>query len=274
MLKGRGGFTLIELLVIIAIMGAMATVSVLSIRAGQGAARMKGASRDIFATIRQARSIALVTQQPAVITYSENEVDGEKCARIEITTAKMLSSRGVVRAQTLSGDTVYVGGDGPDEETDAAAAKDGDKDGAQSHKGETVEDILFAPMADEMVKGVRIKVTVGDELLEVKEREAKRTAKISVFSNVDYLLGRFNEANGKSAAQEEAAKETEDAQSGGGGAYDLQEKTSVVWEVNGRCEPHRVWIYADGSDPDKGLCISVDRFGAAKILSSEEEMRR
>lgn len=273
----RKAFTLVELLVIIAIMGAMATVSVLSIRSGQGAARMKGASRDIFATVRQARSVALVTQQPAIITYSETEVDGEKCARVEINSAKLVSTKGVVKAETLAGDVVYVGGDG--ESAEETTKVEFGEDGASvttTKGGESIEEVLFAPMADEIVKGVRIKVTIGDELLEVQEREATRAAKVSVFSNVDYLLGKFSEAEERKAADAKA-KEAEDAgaQDSGGAAsaYDLQEKVSVVWEVNGRCEPHRIWVYEDGSDPDKGLCISVDRFGAAKIVSSEDERR-
>lgn len=273
----RKAFTLVELLVIIAIMGAMATVSVLSIRSGQGAARMKGASRDIFATVRQARSVALVTQQPAIITYSETEVDGEKCARVEINSAKLVSTKGVVKAETLTGDVVYVGGDG--ESAEETTKVEFGEDGASvttTKGGESIEEVLFAPMADEIVKGVRIKVTIGDELLEVQERETTRAAKVSVFSNVDYLLGKFSEAEERKAADAKA-KEAEDAgaQDSGGAAsaYDLQEKVSVVWEVNGRCEPHRIWVYEDGSDPDKGLCISVDRFGAAKIVSSEDERR-
>ena len=273
----RKAFTLVELLVIIAIMGAMATVSVLSIRSGQGAARMKGASRDIFATVRQARSVALVTQQPAIITYSETEVDGEKCARVEINSAKLVSTKGVVKAETLAGDVVYVGGDG--ESAEETTKVEFGEDGASvttTKGGESIEEVLFAPMADEIVKGVRIKVTIGDELLEVQERETTRAAKVSVFSNVDYLLGKFSEAEERKAADAKA-KEAEDAGAqdsvGAASAYDLQEKVSVVWEVNGRCEPHRIWVYEDGSDPDKGLCISVDRFGAAKIVSSEDERR-
>jgi len=273
----RKAFTLVELLVIIAIMGAMATVSVLSIRSGQGAARMKGASRDIFATVRQARSVALVTQQPAIITYSETEVDGEKCARVEINSAKLVSTKGVVKAETLAGDVVYVGGDG--ESAEETTKVEFGEDGASvttTKGGESIEEVLFAPMADEIVKGVRIKVTIGDELLEVQERETTRAAKVSVFSNVDYLLGKFSEAEERKAADAKAKKaEDAGAQDSGGAAsaYDLQEKVSVVWEVNGRCEPHRIWVYEDGSDSDKGLCISVDRFGAAKIVSSEDERR-
>ena len=47
---------------------------------------------------------------------------------------------------------------------------------------------------------------------------------------------------------------------------ELQEPVSVVWEVNGRVDPHQVWIYPSGTPPDKGLSIKIDRFGAAKVV--------
>ena len=252
--RSHGGFTLIELLTIVAIIGVMVSVAVVSFGSGQGAARAKGAARDIFASIRQARSLALVTQQPAIITYSEQEVDGEICAKVEITTTKIMS-QGVTRAETLSGEVIMIG-------------EEGDETG---EGGETVEDILFAPIAEDVVRGVRIKVAIGDETYDFAEPdEEKAKAKISVFSNVDYLLGRYSESRQKA---ESAEKEKQDAASSPvapSASAELQEKRSVVWEVNGRCEPHRVWIYREGTSPDKGLCIKVDRFGAAKILSGEE----
>jgi hypothetical protein len=42
-----------------------------------------------------------------------------------------------------------------------------------------------------------------------------------------------------------------------------------VWETNGRTDPHQVWIYPDGSAPENGLLIRVDRFGAVKVVSGD-----
>ena len=253
------GFTLVELLVIIAIMAAMTTVSVLSIRAGQGAARMKGATRDIFASVRQARSVALVTGQPAIISYAETEIEGERSAKITITSAKLMSE-GVKRAETLSGEVVTIGAD--DE-------KAGDEGEAPSGGGTTIEEILFAPMSEDIVRGIRIKVLKNEEQLERTASEEQSSAKISVFSNVDYLIGRFNDA--KKAAEEKKKDEDEHKdESKPVASTELQEEVSFVWEVNGRCTPHRVWVYSDGESPENGLCIKVDRFGAAKIVSGDE----
>lgn len=248
----RRGFTLIELLAIIAIMAAMVAVSVASVRSGQVAARTRGAARDIYATIRHARSRALVTQQPAIITYSTETVDGEVCARIRIDGAKILDSTKAVQAFTLDGERVDTGTDGED----------------NGEGGEAVEDVLFAPIADEVVKGIKIKVLRGGEELEGGEAAEPGRNKISVFSNVDYLLGRFAEKEAAKKAEAEVEPKAEETATA---ADDRQEPVSVVWEVNGRTEPHRVYVYQDGSKPERGLCIKVDRFGAAKVLAAGED---
>lgn len=261
----RRAFTLIELLTVVAIAGMMVTVAMVSITRGQAGARMKGATRDIFATIRRARSVALVSQQPAVITYSTAMIDGEVSARIEISSAKMMKSDSVFTAQTLSGETVTIGADEPEE---APAAEDGGE--SSDGGGETIEDILFSSISDDVLRGVAIKVTVGDEALESERDAEKEKSKISVFSNVDYLLGRFNESRAESGGkQDDSAASAEAGEPSS--ADDRQAPVSVVWEVNGRCEPHRVWIYPAGSSPDRGLSIKVDRFGAAKVLAQGED---
>ena len=253
----RKAFTLIELLVIVAIIGIMVATGVATVGAGQRAARIKGATRDIFAIIRHARSTALVTQQPSVITYSTVNIDDEVCAKVEINAAKILNADTVQRAVTLNGETVSLY---DDEGTDGA-------DG-----GLTVEDVLFAPISTDVVRGIRIKVLKEGEQLEYADDEAKVRPKISVFSNVDYLIGKLKDAKAKEA-EEKARAEEESGVSVTSSVPDDgdQEPVSVVWEVNGRTEPHKVWIYPDGASPESGLCISIDRFGAAKVLGGDEE---
>ena len=264
----RRAFTLIELLAIVAIIGIMVTAGVVSLGAGQGAARTRGATRDIFATIRQARSTALVTQQPCVLSYSTVTVDGETCAKVEITSARIFSGSSVTEAETLSGERVNLA----DPNGTAAAAEPGDGTAAEDGAGggQSIEDILFEPIAADVVKGMAIQVKMADELLEVEQNEEKSRSMISAFSNVDALLGRYKES--KKSAEEKEAEEAEEARAAAPAAGDdVQEPVSVVWEVNGRCEPHRVYVYPAGKSPDSGLCIKIDRFGAAKVLSFDEE---
>lgn len=265
--KGRGGFTLVELLVIVAIICAMAGVGVVSIRAGQGAARVKGATRDIFAAIRHARSQALVSQKPVIITYSTEEVEGETLAKVEMTSAKLFSGEiDRAKVRTLTGEPLAAT---TRERGRVRAESDAAGDAASgSSKGEAggslVQDVLFAPIREEVVKGMRLKVVMGDEGLDGVA--GGRKPRLSVFSNVDYLLGKFKESKATAKA-EEKAEATEKTK--GAAVAERQEPVSVVWETNGRVDPHQVWVYADGQRPEDGLSIRIDRFGAAKVLSGD-----
>ena len=281
---GRRAFTLVELLVIVAIVCAMAGVGVVSVRGGQAAARVKGATRDVFAAIRQARSQALVSQQPVVVTYSTEESDGEPMAKVAVTGAKLFSS-GVDRAKvrTVTGEPLK---EARVSASDAAAARAAARAQAQEARtrrrtadaaveaepaaaeaagdGSLVEDVLFAPIKDEVVRGMRLKVVMdGDEA--AAGAAGVRKSRVSVFSNVDYLLGKFQEAGKKTT---EAASGAESGAAGAKGV-ERQEPVSVVWETNGRVDPHRVFVYADGQRPEDGLSIRIDRFGAAKVLSGD-----
>ena len=276
---GRRAFTLVELLVIVAVIGIMTTAAVLSVTSGQRAMRVKGATRDVFAAIRQARSTALVTQQPAIITYSNDTVDGEPMAKIEITSAKLFDS-GVDRSQvqTLTGAPLNLGSNRGSQRASSGkeSSAKGQESGKENEEGRTVEEILFAPISADVVRGMRLKVLTGDELpanAGVAEERAK--PKISVFSNVDYLLGRFKDAKAEAAKQDseksaaDGGAEKDKGAQPADAAAEGEGPVSIVWETNGRVEPHQVWIYPDGARPEDGLSIRVDRFGGAKVVSGD-----
>lgn len=263
----RRAFTLIEVLIVVAIMAMMVSVAAVSVRSGQDAARVKGAARDLMAAIRHARSMALVMMQPTVITYSTKRIDGEICAQVSVEGAKLLSASSSDTVETLSGEIVRRDGSPVDGQAAVKPVEEAEESAIGEKGGESMEDILFVPVSDDVVKGVRIKVTMGDELLRTEEEEERKTNRISVFSNVDYLLGKYKEKK----AEEKKAEEESAADAPPAETDEDQEPVSLVWEANGRCDPHRVWVYLDGKKPESGLCIKVDRFGAAKILSGEEE---
>ncbi|MBQ3807754.1 MAG: type II secretion system protein [Kiritimatiellae bacterium] len=268
----RRAFTLIEILVVVAIMAIMATSAVLGVRAGQDAARVKGATRDIMASIRHARSMALVMMQPAVITYSTIHVDDEVCAQIKVDGAKFMAKASSDTVQTLSGEIVRRDGTKVEDfKKKKTAVGEETKELLDDSGGDSMEDYLFAPLSNEVMRGVRIKVAVGDELSSFEQQEKKTVNKISVFSNVDYLLGKYKEKKNEEEKKESAEKSGESQSAVPAGSEEDQEPVSVVWEANGRCDPHRVWVYLDGSSPEKGLCIKIDHFGAAKIVSNDED---
>lgn len=265
----RRGFTLIELLAIIALVGAMTGVAVFSVVRGRTASRVRGAVRDVFATVRQARSVALVTGQPAIITYATKKTgdgDDSVVSSAEIVSADMTSSSSVSVARTIDGEQIRLHGD--------------EGSGGEGH---TVEEMLFQPISEELMKGVRLKVVMRDELPETGWRdvdEARKSA-ISAFSNVDFILGTYKEA--KARQEEEKKKAAGETSAAGAGAADaaagdsaagsadeIEEPRSIVWQANGRCEPHIIYVWPDGVRQEDSWRIVVDAFGKARILSPEE----
>ena len=174
--------------------------------------------------------------------------------------------------QTLSGEIVRRDGTKVEDfKKKKTAVGEETKELLDDSGGDSMEDYLFAPLSNEVMRGVRIKVAVGDELSSFEQQEKKTVNKISVFSNVDYLLGKYKEKKNEEEKKESAEKSDESQSAVPAGSEEDQEPVSVVWEANGRCDPHRVWVYLDGSSPEKGLCIKIDHFGAAKIVSTDED---
>ena len=97
-LHRRRGFTLIELLVIVAIIGIMLGAAVMSVGSGSASAQMKSATRRVLQLSRQARTMALLRQQAAVITYEEI-YDGQTLVGGKVT----IESKGDAAPQTASG---------------------------------------------------------------------------------------------------------------------------------------------------------------------------
>ena len=272
----RRAFTLIELLVICAILATMVSIGVGSIMSGQGAARVKGATRDVYAAIRHARSVALVTGQRVLVNYSNETVDDEICVKIEVVAAKIMGADGDRPAPTPYWVEDYkdlpqkAKTQGGEKHELVHIRKPGEEGGEQvesSGGGETLEEILFSPMDASVIKGMRILVKKGDEAL-TDETDVQTRSRISVFSNVDYLQSRYKEAKAETKEKGEGVGEGEEAKASGS-VNDMDETVSVVWETNGAVEPHKIWIYPDGKKPEDGLQLNIDSFGAVKVLDGD-----
>jgi len=239
----RRAFTLIELLVIVAIMGTMVTVGVVGLNSSRGATQVFGAGRDVMAMIRRARSLALVTQKPVVIVYSNSTTDDEACAKVEIQAEKFFSSHtGRETVQTLSGEIVSEASDGG---------------AADEAAGETLEEVLSPEsLPADVTRGLKIKVLDETDALNLPENETRRS-KISIFStadNVSRTLTAETTKKGDAEAVEEAVEET----------------VKVSFFANGTVNPpHRIWLYREEQSPEKGICIHVDRFGEPKCEDFE-----
>ena len=239
----------------------MVSIGVGSILSGQGMARVKGATRDVYAAIRHARSVALVTGQRVLVNYSNEPVDDETCVKIEVVAAKIMSVDGerpkptpywVEDYKDLPQKATAQGG-GKRELVHIRKPGEGDNaNSGSSEGGETLEEILFSPMDSSVIKGMRILVKKGDEAL-TEETDVQRRSRISVYSNVGYLKSNNAESDNIKSGYKEAkgqklvnirgsnAKgfvsdgESGDASGVGGSASssgsvnDMDEEVSVVW---------------------------------------------
>lgn len=242
----RRGFTLIELLTVVAIMGTMVTVGIVSYTSNRGAARIKGAARDVLATLRRARSVALITQKPVVVTYSNSTVDGETLARIEVKSEQLFKvgrPRGAV--ENLAGEVVR----------EAESGETGD-----SGAGETIADVLApSEMPADVMQGLKLKTLLDDEKL--AGEELVRVSRISIFSTVDSVSRTYT------VGDEEEKKRPSDGENA-----EEDAPRSVVFQANGTVDhPHRVYVYRETSTPESGFCIEVDRFGDVIIKGDGEE---
>jgi len=264
----RRAFTLIELLVVIGIMGLMVTVGIVGIRAGKSRSQLAGATRDVLALIRQARSIALITQNPSVITYSNETVDDENNVKIEVKSEKLFNDTSTDKrvVRTLSGELVGE----TEKEDQAKFTKAGEATEISGEGGESLNDVLNPHLALEITKGLKIKVEKGEDTSIAASSDGKvYKSAISVFSTTDYVSSKYNDK-----AKEKAKDEEKTADSSSTSVSDtMTEPVSVVWQTNGRTEPHTVWIYPEGSAPDKGLSIVVDKFGDCQVSKWKEDDR-
>ncbi len=270
----RRGFTLIELLVIVALIGVMMTVSVLSIRAGKAAARMRGATRAVFSTIRQARSIALVTKQPAILTFSTRKVGDDYVSKAEITSASLISKKSLMTSagrppRSIDGYTTLPTEDEVSKKETRQAFVVSNRDDASSDGGgHTVEEALFRPMEEEILSGVCIRVIMDDEEVEDptgEVDEAKRSM-VSTFSNIDALLGLYGKYRTEKTEAEEDASDAETTTS-----EVVEEERHIQWQSNGRTDPHAVYVYSPDEEWNDGWCVKADMYGVLKVTDDDEE---
>ena len=264
----RRAFTLIELLVVIGIMGLMVTVGVVGIRAGKSRSQLAGATRDILALVRQARAIALITQQPSVITYSNVPLEDENSIRVEVKSEKLFNDGAAAKAEVRTLGGKLVGGASKDE---MPGLTEGDAEKTDVEGGETLNDVLSPQLALDIAKGLKLKVEKGEEQAVAVSADGKvYKSAISVFSTLEYVSAKYAD---KKKDEDEKSKAKSEEPPGGAAEDEMTEPVSVVWQTNGRTDPHTVWIYPDGSLPDKGLSIVIDKFGGCQVSQWAEDER-
>ena len=255
----RRGFTLVELLVVVAIIAVMLSTAALSVGSGTASVRMKNAVRSVWQLSGYARTMALLRQHAVVVTYSEVwEGDTFVKSKIEVKAGAELSTPEAEQSSTVAR-SIFD----PEAEIPALEAET-EEDSDESVVQEGMDERAFE------FPDVHLKVELQGE--DSYSQSGKKKA-VSVFSNVDYLLGRGKAAKEKDEGvmgtkPKESRTDDEDE-----AKQETREPVSIVFETNGRCEPHRILVWKDGKDEDTATVLEVDRFGAIKNPEDEEDDR-
>ncbi len=260
-ISARRGFTLAELLVVVLIIGLMLATAALSVGAGTASAQMKNAVRSVWQLSGYARTMALLRQHPVVVTYTEVwEGNDFIKSQIEVKAGSEQTSS-ATEISTKAARSIY------DPEAEVPALD------LEGEEGESGSDAVTdeADEAAQEFANIHVKVELGEEGL---SRYGKKKT-VSVFSNVDFLLGKNKQD-----------KQEPDAKSGAGGArsgesasddeasrQEKREPVSIVFETNGRCTPHRILVWKDGQDERSARVLEVDRFGTIKNPDEEDDDR-
>lgn len=258
--SGRSGFTLIEIIIVLVIMAVITGTAVLSVGRGLKDARARDAARVVQQYVRHAKAVALLKGRPTVLNIEEISEGGEFLkSRISITysaegaagdaaTITMAGGQttGAGAVRTISGKAVTD--DGVSEEQAALTQA------AQPSASDEMQDPLHAEPRE--FEGIHVRAAL-------RENEEVNRPRISVFSNVDYLKRRSEEA--KTREKEKKEDENRDASAQAededGESVDEEASFSVVYEANGRCEPYKVKVWRDGGSEDDAIEFSIGRFG-------------
>lgn len=245
----KSGFTLVELLVIIGIMAAMVTMSVISVRSGQDAFRLKGATRDILAKVRYARSVALVSRNSVKVVFSNSSVEDETAAKIVVKPLEdgFISERVPTNIITLSGKPL-PGSAGKLESNFE------DNTDPEAESGSSIISMLKPEIDEMLVKGIKVKVVCEEKALMAERSAAQKRSRMSVSGNnlaITELVDKEETAmaNGRS---------TENDVVGG-------EINEVVWGSLGTTDAHTIYVYREGTDYLDGYKIHVDEMGGVKV---------
>lgn len=250
----RKAFTLVELLVIIGIMAAMVTMSVISVRSGQDAYRLKGSTRDILAKVRYARSMALVSRQSVKLVYSNETLDdGESAAKITMSAVEggFVSKTIPTDIETLSGKP--LAGAELSENTEETTLAD--------NEGTSITSILEPDLDSSLVHGVKIKAVGANAAIMAMRTDVQQRSRISISgTNV-----KMHDLTDEEASEESSSSQENYVSTDG-------EISEVTWNSLGATDEHTIYVYTEGTDFTNGYKIHVDEMGGIKVYGPSEEI--
>ena len=272
-MRRNAGFTLIEILIVVAIIGVMLTVAVVSVSSGRDAVHARTAARGVAQMSHYANALAILRQRSAVISFSGNKISvqlsGQGVDTSEVGELAEPIYREVNGETTASPSPEVEEDEGPDEGPAAEGAAQQEKKGymhtesildpeelAKEDKERTFEGVLFrVELVDE--NGLALDATTATQLRsEADALVAKRGPVGAVWSST--------------SGEIDLGASDDDAEKPG---IRPENEGRVIYETNGNCAPYRVTIFAATEDNEEGeelMTVNVSRSGKVTIGDEEE----
>lgn len=275
-MKRNAGFTLIEILIVVAIIGVMLAVAVVSVASGRDATRARAAARGVAQMSHYANALAILRQRAAVISFSGNKISVQLSGQGVDTSEIGETTDPIYREVNVDGKTVVTLPSEEMENEEPAAEADAkqEKEAGYLDQGITPDiDDFSKEDAERTFEGVLFRVELVDENGQALDATTATQLR--------------SEANAMVAKREPAGA----AWSNTSGEIDLGETDDdlekpevrpenegrVIYESNGSCAPYRVIIFAATEDNQEGeelMSVNVSRSGKVTIGDEEETNRR
>ena len=273
-MRRNAGFTLIEILIVVAIIGVMLTVAVVSVSTGRDAVRARTAARGVAQMSHYANALALLRQRSAVISFSGNKISVQLSGQGVDTSEVGEPAEPIYRE--VNGETAVAPSleeeENEEPAADGAAQQEQQKGGllhterildleelAKEDKERTFEGILFrVELVDE--NGQALDATTATQLRsEADALVANRGPAGAVWSSTSGEI----DLGAKDEDQEKPETRPEN-------------EGRIIYETNGNCAPYRVTIFAATEDNEEGeelMTVNVSRSGKVTIGDEEEDRR-
>ena len=275
-MKRRSGFTLIEILIVVAIIGMMLSVAVVSLTSGRDAARARAAARGVAQMSHYANALAILRQRPAVISFSGNtitvQLSGEGVDTSEV------GQLALPIYQEVNGEDVQPLVVEQEEPPAAEPAEPGEAGGQQTKSAGYLHTENFLD-PEELAKedftrsfeGILFRVEHVDE----GGRPLEEPDAAQLRSEADAMVAK--RAKAVAAASKEPGEDGTGSDDAEKPEIRPENEGRVIYETNGNCAPYNVIIFAATEDNLEGtelMTVHVSRSGKVTIGDEEDENRR
>ncbi len=274
-MKRNAGFTLIEILIVVAIIGVMLAVAVVSVASGRDATRARAAARGVAQMSHYANALALLRQKSAVISFSGNKISVQLSGQ-GVDTSEIGELADPIYRGDVNGTAVVT--PSPEEEENEEPTAEGDakqeKKGGYMDAGITPDlDDFSKEDAERTFEGILFRVELVDENGQALDATTASQLRSEADAMVNKKSGTAGAAWSNTSGEIDLGATDEDSEKP---EIRPENEGRVIYESNGNCAPYRVIIFAateDGQEGEELMTVNVSRSGKVTIGDEEEKNR-